>query len=320
MTFSFESIVAARSRIAPYITTTPLIRLKALDSYLGCEVYGKAECMQITGSFKLRGAMNRALTLTKDQLLKGLVTASSGNHGRGVSYAGKILGAKATIVIPRTAPQIKIDGIKALGAQVVLCDLAERFEIANRISAEQGAVMIPPFNDAYVMSGQGTIGMELVEQCPGLNKVVVPVAGGGLIGGISTAIKQLSPSTEVYGAEPAARARYCASVAAGKPTAVAAGATVADALAATIPGEICFPFASKNTDKFVPVEDKYLLKGMKLLLTEGKILAEPSSCIGIGAVLQGLIEVKPTDKVCFVLSGGNVSLEQLDMLKEVTLD
>jgi len=316
---NIDTIRAARERIAPYIVSTPLLRLQNLDSYLGCQVYAKAECMQITGAFKLRGAMNKALALTPDQLARGIVAASSGNHGRGIAYAAKLLGAKATIVMPRTSPQIKVDAIRALGAEVVQCETSERFRLAERICAERGATMVPPFNDEDIMAGQGTIGLEVAEQCPDLDAIVVPVSGGGLLGGVSTAIKAVSPHTGVYGAEPAALPRYSASLAAGAPVTVEQKKSIADALVAQTPGDICFPYVAANADGFAAVEDAYLLKGMKLLLTEGKLLAEPSACIGIGAVLQGLIAVKPEHKVCFLISGGSVGIEQLRVLEEVSL-
>lgn len=319
MALNIDTIRAARERIAPYIITTPLIRLQNLDSYLGCQVYAKAECMQITGAFKLRGAMNKALTLTSEELARGIVAASSGNHGRGISYAAKMLGAKATIVMPRTSPQVKVDAIRALGAEVLQCETSERFRIAEQVCAERGATMVPPFNDEDIMAGQGTLGLEVMEQCPDLDAVVVPVSGGGLIGGVATAVKAVSPRTRVYGAEPAALPRYSASLAIGAPVTVEQKKSIADALVAQTPGTICFPYVAANADGFAAVEDEYLLKGMKLLLTEGKLLAEPSACIGIGAVLQGLIALQPQDKVCFVISGGSVGLEQLRVLEEVSV-
>lgn len=318
MACSISDIRAARERIAPYVVLTPLLRMVALDSVLGCEVYVKAECMQITGAFKIRGAMNKALTLTPEQLAKGIVAASSGNHGRGISYAAKLLGARATIVMPRTSPQVKIEAIRSLGAEVILCDAPERFRIAEEVCAERGATMVPPFNDEDVMAGQGTVGLEIMEQAPEVDTVIVPVSGGGLIGGISTAIKALAPRVRVYGAEPAAMPRYSQSLAAGKPVTVSYKATIADALAAQTPGAKCFPCVASHVDGFAAVDDAYILKGMKLLLTEGKILAEPSSCIGLGALLQGLLPVRKGNKVCLVLSGGSVGLDQLRVLEDVT--
>jgi len=318
MALTIEEIRKARKQIEPYIVQTPLLRLHSMDNYLGCEVCVKAECMQVTGSFKLRGAMNKALSLTSEELRRGIVAASSGNHGKGIAYAAKLLGAKATVVIPDTAPRIKVETIRALGAEVVLCDAPRRYEIASKICRERGAALIPPFNDEEVMAGQGTVGLEIIEQCPDINAVIVPVSGGGLIAGVSTAIKAESPDTLIYGAEPSAAARYTASFEAGKPVTVEAKKSIADALCAQFPGDLCFPYAAANTAGFAAVSDEYILKGWKLLLTEGKILCEPSSAIGIGAVLQGLVPVKREDKVCFLLSGGSVGLEQLDVLKEVS--
>lgn len=317
MSLTLDTVRAAHARIAPYIFETPLLRLPALDEALGCEVYVKAECMQITGAFKLRGAMNKALLLSPEQLSRGIVAASSGNHGRGIAYAAKLLGAKATIVMPRTAPQVKQDNIRALGAEVVLCETAERFRVAEALCAERGATMVPPFNDEDVMAGQGTIALEVAAQCPQLDALVVPVSGGGLIGGVSTAMKALAPRVKVFGAEPAALPRYTASLRAGKPVTVEQHKSIADALVAQTPGDKCFPYVRENVDAFADVEDAYLLRAWKLLLTEGKLLCEASSAIGMGAVLQGLLPVRRTDKVCFLVSGGSVALEQLDVLKTV---
>ena len=317
MALTVQEIRDARARIAPYAVKTPLLRLPTLDEPLGCRVYVKAENMQITGSFKYRGAMNKILSLSKAELDRGIVAASSGNHGKALAYAAKMLGVKATIVLPYTAAQIKVDTIAGWGAETVRCDVSERFEVAERICRERGATLVPPYNDEQVMAGQGTAGLELMEQEPDLDAVVVPTSGGGLIGGVSTAVKALSPRTKVYGAEPAVLPRYGVSMAAGRPTKVPAGKSVADALVSNMPGALCFPVVAEHTDGFAAVDDAWLLRGMKLLLLEGKLLAEPSSAIGLGAVLQGLLSVKKEDKVCFLISGGSVSLEQLDMLKDV---
>ena len=308
---TIEKIRDAREQIGEYIVQTPLLRLHSLDPYLGCEVYAKAECMQITGSFKLRGAMNKILSLTDEELQRGIVAASSGNHGKAVAYACMKLGIKATIILPETVAKVKEETIRKWGAEIVKCDVSQRFEVAERICRERNAVLVPPFNDEMIMAGQGTAGLEIMEQCPQLNKVILPVSGGGLIGGVSTAVKAVSPETLVYGAEPAVLPRYTESIRAGKPVMVEKRSTIADALPSQIPGSVCFPCVAANTDGFADVEEEFILRGMKLLLMEGKLLCEPSSGIGIGAVLQGLIPVRPEDKVCFVISGGSVSKEQL---------
>ena len=313
-----QTIKAARERIAPYTVQTPLIRMANLDAFLGCQVYVKAECMQITGAFKLRGAMNKALSLSEEELKRGIVCASSGNHGKGIAYAAKALGTNATIVMPYTSPKVKVEAIKALGAEVVQCETSERFDVAERICAEKGATMVPPYNDEHVMTGQGTAGLEIMEQLPDAAAVVVPVSGGGLIGGVSTAIKSVNSEVKVYGAEPANLPRYSLSLEAGVPQKVEQKPTIADALVSQAPGDKCFPYVKQNVDAVYTVSEEYILKAMKMLLCEGKILAEPSSCIGMAAVLEGKLSFAPDDKVCFLVSGGSVGLEQLTVLQDVT--
>ncbi len=306
MNVTLEAIRAARSRISPYIFETPVLRLPELDRILGCRVFVKAECMQITGAFKLRGAMNKLLSLTPEELSRGVVAASSGNHGRAVAYGAKMLGVNAAVVMPGTSAPVKIENVRALGAEVVLCNVADRFQIAAQICEERSAVMIPPYNDEQILAGQGTAGLEIAEQCPELDTLIVPVSGGGLLGGVSTAVRELLPDVRIYGAEPSAVPRYSESLAAGQPVRVGRQPSAADALVSDTPGPVCFPYVQKNTDGVFAVDDPFMLKGMQLLLTEGKLLAEPSSCIGIGAVLQGLIPVHPDENVCFLVSGGNV--------------
>ena len=317
MALTLEKIRAARERIAPYVVKTPLLRLPALDEYFGCRVFAKAECMQITGAFKLRGAFNKVLQLSPDELARGVAAASSGNHGRGLAYAAKALGIPATIVIPDTAPQLKVDNILALGARVVRCGLAERFEVAERVVKETGAVMVPPYNDEDIMAGQGTIGLEVLEQEPAVEKIVVPVSGGGLIGGIATAVKALRPEVQVWGAEPAAAPRYSVSLREGKPTKVTVEKSPADALVANMPGSVCFPYVERNVDGMAAVSDAAILRAHKKLLFEGKLLAEFSSAIGLAGVMEGKIPVRPDENVCFVISGGSISPEQLDRLKTI---
>ena len=319
MSMTLNDIQEAQKRIAPYITETPLLRLHSLDAYLGCQVYAKAECMQITGAFKLRGALNKICALPEEQLARGIVAASSGNHGKAVAYTAKMLHTKATIVMPYTAPAVKVNAIRALGAEVIQCETSQRFQVAQTVCEERGAVMVPPFDDEAIMAGQGTAGLELIRQCPDLSTVIVPTSGGGLLSGVATAVKGLSPQTKVYGAEPAALPRYSTSLRNHARTKVEQKTSVADALVAQIPGEKCFPCVQEHVDGVVPVDDRYLLQGMKLLLMEGKLLCEPSSAIGIGAVLQGLIPVQPEEKVCFVISGGSVGFEQLHLLDDVAL-
>lgn len=312
---TLEDVQAAAERIAPYARVTPLVRLEALDDYCGCQVYVKLENLQVTGSFKFRGAINTALQLTEEQRACGLCAASSGNHGKALAYAAKLLGTTATIVIPDAAPQIKVDAIAALGAKVVRSSVEERFNVAATIAKDSGATIVPPYDDERVMAGQGTLGAEIAQQLPNADVVVTPVSGGGLLGGVATAVKALIPGARVYGAEPAARPRWTASFAAGERTTVVANPTLADALVTLTPGVANWPVVSQHVDAIVPVEEDDFLAASKALLAEGNILAEFSSALPIAAAHKGLIPVKPEDKVVFVVSGGSIGLEQLSYLQ-----
>ena len=314
MSLTIEKIRDARERIRPHILCTPLLRMSSLDPFLGCRVYVKAECMQTTGAFKLRGVMNKVLSLSAQELERGLVAASSGNHGMALAYAGWKLGVRVTVVLPDTAARVKAERIRAWGAETVCCEVSERFEVAQKLCRERGATLVPPYNDEEVMAGQGTLGLEMMEQCPELDALVVPVSGGGLLAGVATAARALASGIRVFGAEPAALPRYTASLRAGKPVTVESRRTIADALVSQRPGDLCFPCVAAQTDGVLDVGEEEILRGMKLLLMEGKLLCEPSSAVGIGAALAGLVPVLPRDRVCFVISGGNVALEQLQSL------
>ena len=262
--------------------------------------------MQLTHSFKIRGALNRILQLTPEERAKGVVTASSGNHGRGVAYGAKMLGIQATVVIPEHAPAIKIQAVRDLGANVVLCEKPQRFAIAERLRDEQGLCYVPPFNDYDVMAGQGTIALEIFEDLPDPDGVVVPLGGGGLTSGIATAVKGIRPETRVVACEPARIPRFTVSLKEGRPTEVPQVDTIADGVATLCPGDKTFPLVRDKVDQVIDVPEDALLPAMKLLLTEGKVLAEPSSTIGLAAIQSGKLAFKPEDKVVFVLSGGNV--------------
>ena len=305
---TLEKIFAARNRLAPYVYHTPLIRLRSLDAILGCQVYVKAECMQLTHSFKIRGALNAILQLTPEQRKCGVVTASSGNHGRGVAYAAKMLGMKAIVVIPDHAPDVKVQAVKDLGAEVIRCPKPERFAIAERIRDERGCCYVPPFDDYDVMAGQGTIALEIFEDLPDPDAVLVPIGGGGLTSGVATAIKGIRPQTKVYACEPAAIPRFSVSLKADEPVTVPLVDTFADGVATLRPGDKTLPIVREKVDQVLDVPEEALLPAMKLLLTEGKVLAEPSSSIGLAAIQSGLVSFKPEDKVVFLLSGGNVDM------------
>lgn len=311
-----EHVCEAAERIAPYARVTPLVRMEALDGHLGCRTYVKLENLQVTGSFKLRGAVNAALQLSERQRARGLVAASSGNHGKALSYVAKMLGITVTIVIPDTTPKVKADAIKALGATVVHSTVEERFRVAAAIAEETGASLIPPYDDERIMAGQGTIGLEIAGQLPEADAVITPVSGGGLLSGVATAVKARLPRARVYGAEPVARPRWTESLKAGRRLTVPSSPTLADALLTLAPGELTWPVVSSLVDGVVPVSEDSILSAAKLLLMEGKILAEFSSAVGIAAVRDGLIPVSADEKVVFVISGGSIGLDQIALLGE----
>lgn len=311
---SLETVFQAQNRLAPYVYHTPLIHLEALDALLGCQVYVKAECMQLTHSFKIRGALNRILELSPEERSRGIVTASSGNHGRGVACACKMLGIKATVVIPSHAPAIKIQAVRDLGAEVVLCEKPQRFAIAEKLQQERGYCYVPPFDDYGVMAGQGTIALEIFQDMPNPDAVVIPIGGGGLTSGIATTVKAIRPQTKVYACEPALIPRFTASLKAGHPVTVPQVDTIADGVATLRPGDKTFPIVRDKVDEVLDIPEEALLPAMKLLLTEGKVLAEPSSSIGLAAIQCGKLHVTPEEKVVFVLSGGNLDLSLIQSL------
>lgn len=316
MTLSLSDIQAAHERIKPYIIKTPILRLHNLEEILGCEVYVKLENMQRTKAFKIRGVMNALLQLTDEELNRGVVTSSSGNHGHAVAYASKMLGIKATVGVPDTAPPFKLQKIEEHGAEIIPTTVEKRFKLQEALVEEFGYTLIPPFNDYRIMAGQGTVGLEILEQLPDVDHIFVPASGGGLIGGIGTAIKETTDKVKIHGVEPANLPKFSESLKNGELTQVENKGTIADGLVSIIPGEKNFPIVQQYVDTFHTVSEEAMKKGQKLMLMEAKILTEISSSIAIGGILNGEIEVNPEDKVCFVITGGNLGFDQLDYIKD----
>lgn len=317
---TIEAIHEAQKRIAPYVNKTPLLHLNNLDELLGCQVYAKLESFQKTNSFKVRGALNALMTLPEEALKKGIITASSGNHGKAIAYAAKHLGTKAHVVIPENAPKIKVEGIQSYGAEIIFSSLSERFNVANKLSQENNWSFISPFDDYEIMAGQGTAGLEILEQLPDVDYIIAPIGGGGLIGGLSTAVKETNPQVKIIGVEPTLVARYSSSFAVGHPVALPSESkSVADGLQTLKPGELNYPVVEKYVDKIITVDEGNILKATKLFLTKGKLLAEISSCITLGAFLQGTVKFNPSDKVVLFISGGNMGMDQFDKFEEMSI-
>lgn len=303
----YRDVQAARARIAPHIVRTPLLRVPALDEALGCQVYLKHEGFQAIGAFKIRGALNKALSLSEEELGRGLVCASSGNHAQGVAYAAHKLGAQAVIVMPTNANPVKLAGVQRWGGQVELVGTlsSQREERAAQLVREQGMVEIHPYADPFVAAGQGTLALEVLEDLPDASLIAAPIGGGGLISGIATAVKGAAPQVRTVGVEPAGAPRYTRSRAEGRPVQLESVQTIADGTRTDHANPDNFAVIQARVDELYTVEDRWIEKAMRLLMTAAKVIAEPSSVLPVAAALCGALPVRPEDKAVFVLSGGN---------------
>jgi threonine dehydratase len=310
---TIEDIRAAQARLQPHIRHTPLLRAERLEADAGCQVFLKPETLQITGAFKIRGALNKALSLPREAIANGIIATSSGNHAQGLAYAARMLGVKAILVLPTTAPDIKIANTRALGAEVVLFDgdTAARWQHVHEIAAGRNYAVVHAFEDPVVMAGQGTIGLEILEDMEDVDTVIVPMGGGGLISGVATAIKETRPSVRVVGAEPALTPKYYHSRLNRERTTLPLKDTIADGLRISVPGQNPFPIIEKYVDEIVLVDDEHIIAGMRALARDAKLIAEPAASIGIGALLANAVKVRPDEKVCVLLSGGNWDLGDL---------
>lgn len=309
----YKDIEDARERISNYIIRTPLLRVPALDSLLCCEVYLKPENFQHTGSFKLRGASNRLLALTEEEKANGVVCASSGNHAQGVACAAQRLGIDAVIVMPTNCNPVKLEGVKSFGAKALLVGTASsvRENKAEELVREEDRILVPPYDDDYVRAGQGTIGIEILEDQEEIDVVVVPIGGGGLISGIATATKALRPETKIVGVEPLGAARYGLSRSEGKAMWLDEVDTIADGTRTDHANEMSFGIIENLVDELVHASDDAIKEALKELVSTANLVAEPSSVLGIASVLEKNLSFETHQKVCFVLTGGNNDLDQL---------
>ena len=303
----YRDVQAAQARIASHIVRTPLLRVPALDEALGCQVYLKHEGFQAIGAFKIRGALNKALSLSEEELGRGLVCASSGNHAQGVAYAAHKLGAQAVIVMPTNANPVKLAGVKRWGGQVELVGTlsSQREKRAAQLVRERGMVEIHPYADPLVATGQGTIALEVLEDLPDASLIAAPIGGGGLISGIATAVKGAAPQVRTVGVEPAGAPRYTRSRAAGCPVQLESVQTIADGTRTDHANPDNFAVIQARVDELYAVEDRWIEAARRLLMTAAQVVAEPSSALPVAAALCGALPVRPEDKAVFVLSGGN---------------
>lgn len=308
----------ARERIAPYILHTPLLRTEQLDKCCHGEIYLKAECLQNIGAFKIRGAMNKALLLTDVERKDGMIASSAGNHALGLAYAGNRLGVAVTLVLPENAPKIKVENTRNLGAKVIQYGIysEERWQKVYELAEEKGYTVVHSFKDPQVMAGQGTIGLEILEDLPEVDTVIVPLGGGGLSSGIATAIKETNPHVRVIAVEPKNCAKYYESRNAGKLVTVELKDTIADGLKLNVPAQLPHNILTEYVDEIVPVQDEDIQKAISLIVTKAKLVPEPSAAVGIAALISGKIKTKKQEKICVVISGGNIDAGKLGSILE----
>lgn len=304
---TLHDVQQARGRIAPYIVKTPLLRVPALDEAFGCEVYLKPENFQITGSFKLRGATNKLLSLNEEQRQQGIVCASSGNHAQGCAYAAQKLGIEAIIIMPENCSKTKLEGARSYGATVLLVGTksSEREEKMREIVRRDNKTIVHPYADDMIQAGQGTIALEVLEDEPAMDVIVVPVGGGGLLSGIAIAAKSLRPDVRIIGVEPEGACRYTKSLQAGEPVSLDTIDTIADGTRTDKTNPENLINIQQFVDELVTVNDEEILDAMKLLAEKAKIVAEPSSSMPVAAGATRKYKLDAGKKVCFIVSGGN---------------
>jgi len=312
---SLEELRAAASLLRGVAVRTPLLPSDALAERLGVRAFVKPEMLQRGGAFKFRGAYTFLAKLDQADRARGVITASSGNHGQAVALAAKLFGVNATIVMPTTVPRAKRDGAVRLGARCLYHGIttAERMERAQEIQRAEGLTWVPPFDDTTIIAGQGTCGLEIVEDLPEVGTVLVPIGGGGLSSGVSRAIKLLSPRARIVGVEPEGSPKYTRARAAGEPVTIPANPEgLADGLLAVRIGTRNFHHLQACVDEVVTVPDAWLPPAMQWAMDRLKLTAEPSGAITLAALLNGRVE--PRGPTVAVLSGGNIEYDGIRAL------
>ena len=309
-------IRTAAARIAGKVHHTPLFSATSLGERVGVRLYLKCENFQKTGSFKPRGALNKVLSLSDAERARGLVTVSAGNHAQAVAWAARIAGASCVVVMPTDAPASKMDAVRGYGAEVVTHpDRATLFDKLNEVRSARGLTFVHPFDDPDVLAGAGTTGLEILEDLPDVDAVVVPVGGGGLLGGVASAIKQTKPSVQIVAVELAAGPGLGPALAAGKPVpAPRPAGTLADGMTPPFVGALPLEIAREAVDEIVTVTEEAIIEAMKLLMTRAKLYVEGSGAAATAALLAGSIRFAPGTRVVAIVSGGNVDLARIAAL------
>src|SRR5436190_23391528 len=312
---TFQSIQEAAARIADHIHRTPVVTSRTFDEAAGKQVFFKCENLQRVGAFKFRGATNRILCLTEDEKRRGVIAVSSGNHAQAVALAAREAGVRAVVAIPSDAPKMKVAATKGYGADIRFFDRQQddREAFGRDIEEREGLVMVPPYDDYLIMAGQGTCGLELVNEARELDCVVTPCSGGGLFAGVSTAARAVNSAIRCFAVEPETANDTQQSIAAGERVRTPPSSSIADGLRVQTPGKLTFPITQANAEEVLTVSDKEILETVKFLLFRMKMLVEPSGAAAAAAVLFRKLPAD-TNRVGVVLSGGNIDG---DVLAEV---
>lgn len=314
---TFSDIEAARKRIGQSVYTSPCAASETLSKLTGARAFLKLENLQMTGSFKERGACNKLMSLTPEERARGVVAASAGNHAQGVAYTSSKLGIDAVIVMPETTPLIKVQSTKSLGARVILhgASYDDAADEAHRLMLEEGRVFVHPFNDPLVMAGQGTIGLELLEQNPYLEAIVVPIGGGGLAAGVAVAIKETNPRIKVYGVQTRALPSMKVAVESGSPTLLAPKRTIADGIAVKRAGDQTLKVIQQYIDDIALVDEEDIAEAILVLLEREKTVAEGAGAAPLAALLNHRLPVDGK-KTAMVVSGGNIDVNFMSRIIE----
>jgi threonine dehydratase len=310
MTVVYSDILAARKRISPHLETTPLVHSATLSAAAGGDVRLKLESLQTTGSFKTRGALNALMLTPRSELV---ITASAGNHGRAVAWAAERLGMRALVFTPRSAPRVKTEPILAHGAELraETRDYEEAERRAKQYASEHDATFVSPYDHPHVIAGAGTIALELLEQDPDIDTIVVPIGGGGLISGIALAAKSVRPSIRVIGVEAEASAAFSAALAAGRIVEIAVGPTIADGLGGNVdPQTMTWPMIRDRVDEVVSVPERWILDAIRHLVHVEDVKAEGAGATASAAVLSGRLDLKGRN-VAVLVSGQNIDESRL---------
>ncbi|MBI5560676.1 MAG: threonine ammonia-lyase [Deltaproteobacteria bacterium] len=310
----FSLVKKARTALRGVVTPTPLVYSAALSNRFNCRIYLKLENLQKTGSFKVRGAYNKILSLSPGDKKRGVITASSGNHAQGVAWAASLLGVRSTVVMPETAPIIKHVAVRSYGANVIFHGRGfdEAYERAMEAAGKNGLTFIHPFDDELVMAGQGTIGLEILHDLPEVDCVVVPVGGGGLISGIAAALKGLKRRVRVIGVEASGSASCRMSLKKGRPVSGKTGLTIADGIAIKKIGEKTFPVIKRYLSDCVAVSEGSIAGAILKLIERKKLVVEGAGAVPLAALMEGKVRAGKEDNVVLVLSGGNIDPTTLE--------